>query len=77
MGRIGFAAVASFFCISENIKYKYTMKQKSGTNRQNPAERYISPATKVIAVNAVHIICGSERQNMLNSTEMEAGDDNW
>ena len=53
------------------------MKQKSETNRQNPAERYISPATKVIAVNAVHIICGGERQNMLNSTEMEAGDDNW
>ena len=53
------------------------MTEKSETNRQNPAERYISPATNVITVNAMHVICGSERQNMLNSTEMEAGDDNW
>ena len=53
------------------------MKEKSETNRQNPAERYISPATNVIAVNAMHIICQSERGSMLNTTEMEAGDDNW
>ena len=53
------------------------MKQKSETNRQNPTERYVPPATKVIAVNAMHIICGSERQNMFNSTEMKEGDDNW
>ena len=53
------------------------MKQKSETNRQNPAERYISPATNVIIVNAMHIICGSELQNVLNATEMTEGDDNW
>ena len=53
------------------------MKQKSETNRQNPAERYIFPATEVITVNAMHIICGSELQNVLNATEMTEGDDNW
>lgn len=40
-------------------------------------ERYISPVTKVITMNVAHIICGSERQSMWNSTEMEEGDDNW
>lgn len=44
---------------------------------QKAAERYISPVTEVITMNAVHIICGSERQGMWNSTEMEEGDDNW
>ena len=44
---------------------------------QFPRERYFSPTTKVITVNATYILCQSERQNALNTTEMTEGDDNW
>lgn len=53
------------------------MKRKTEINRQNPVEKYCSPAVKVITVNVTHVLCGSERQNALNGTEMMEGDDNW
>lgn len=52
------------------------MDQDTPTEKK-VTERYISPITKVITMNAAHIICGSERQSMWDSTEMEEGDDNW
>ena len=53
------------------------MKQKSETNRQNPSEKYCSPTAKAIMVNVTRVLCGSERENALNTTEMMEGDDNW
>lgn len=50
---------------------------KQETTMQWPRERYFSPTTKVITVNATRILCGSERENALNTTEMTEGDDNW
>ncbi len=38
---------------------------------------YVSPQVKTIEIKAQAIICGSERQNALNGTEMTEGDDNW
>ena len=38
---------------------------------------YVSPKLKTIEFKTQAIICGSERQNALNGTEMEEGDDNW
>ena len=53
------------------------MKQKKEHNRQNPSEKYCSPAMEVITVNVTYVLCGSERENALNGTEMFEGDDNW
>ena len=38
---------------------------------------YVSPQVKTLEIKTQRIICGSKRQNMWNSTEMEEGDDNW
>ena len=38
---------------------------------------YVSPKVKTVEIKAHAIICQSERQNALNGTEMEEGDDNW
>ena len=38
---------------------------------------YVSPQVKTLEIKTQRIICGSERENMLNSTEMMEGDDNW
>ena len=38
---------------------------------------YVSPQVKTIEIKAQAIICQSERQNALNTTEMMEGDDNW
>ena len=39
--------------------------------------RYVSPRMKAVLLAAQQVLCGSERQDILNSTEMEEGDDNW
>ena len=38
---------------------------------------YVSPQVKTIEIKTLAIICQSERQNALNTTEMMEGDDNW
>ena len=38
---------------------------------------YVSPQMETIEIKAQAIICQSERGSMLNTTEMEEGDDNW
>ena len=38
---------------------------------------YVSPQVETIEIKAQVIICQSERQNALNTTEMMEGDDNW
>ena len=38
---------------------------------------YVFPQVKTIEFKTQAIICGSERQNALNTTEMMEGDDNW
>ena len=63
-------------CEQSETKQDFPMDQDTPTEKK-VTERYISPVTKVITMNAAHIICGSERQSMWDSTEMEEGDDNW
>ena len=63
-------------CGQSETKQNFPMDQDTPTEKK-VTERYISPVTKVITMNAAHIICGSERQSMWDSTEMEEGDDNW
>lgn len=38
---------------------------------------YSSPKTKVVFVKMQGILCGSEINGDANTTEMDAGDDNW
>ena len=38
---------------------------------------YVSPYMATMDIEAQAIICQSERQNALNTTEMMEGDDNW
>ena len=38
---------------------------------------YVSPVVNTIEIKTLSIICQSERQNALNTTEMMEGDDNW
>ena len=53
------------------------MKMKE-MNLKSPARaRYSSPGVRVMKVESRGMLCGSERQSALNSTEMEEGDDNW
>lgn len=53
------------------------MKRKTETNKQSPSEKYYSPAAETLMVDVTHILCNSESQSMLNSTEMKEGDNNW
>lgn len=39
--------------------------------------KYVTPTVKIITVNSTRVLCGSERQNAIWSTEMQQGDDNW
>ena len=38
---------------------------------------YVSPQVRTLEIKTHAIICQSERGSMLNTTEMEEGDDNW
>lgn len=50
---------------------------EQNTTQQLPTKRYVSPTMEIITMNVRSIICGSERQNLINTTEMDEGDDNW
>lgn len=39
--------------------------------------KYVTPTVEIITVNSTCVLCGSERQNAILSTEMQQGDDNW
>ena len=45
--------------------------------KKEQQQTYVSPVVKALKIKTRKIICVSERQSMLNSTEMEAGDNNW
>ena len=45
--------------------------------KKEQQQTYVSPVVKTLEIKTHAIICGSERQNALNGTEMEEGDDNW
>ena len=45
--------------------------------KKEQQQTYVSPVVKTLEIKTQAIICQSERQNVLNATEMTEGDDNW
>ena len=49
------------------------MKQKSETNKRNPAEKYFSPAVEVITVNSQNVLCLSGGNESLSVEDFGNG----
>lgn len=61
-----------------SIPYKQeTIKNNNEMTKEERQPIYVSPRVKIMNVKVRAIVCASERQNMIYSTEMTEGDDNW